>query len=134
MTVMNPSKSEALWTSILGVVALVTGTTNLTTTGLEKSHNHMLFLRGVPGLLDAFHEELSQLYDHCRSAKVGSRQCTECTPGCMQAPTISGPWTVGTGSVDVDHAELGERLTGIYHFRDDTIGPQRHRLRSWDTQ
>jgi phosphatidylserine/phosphatidylglycerophosphate/cardiolipin synthase-like enzyme len=81
--------------------ALVTGTTNLTTTGLEKSHNHMLFLRGVPGLLDAFHEELSQLYDHCRSAKVGSRQCTECTPGCMQAPTISGPWTVGAGSVDV---------------------------------
>jgi phosphatidylserine/phosphatidylglycerophosphate/cardiolipin synthase-like enzyme len=80
---------------------LVTGSANLTTTGLDKNHNHMLFVHGAPGLLGAFDAELAQLLDHCRSARVGSRQCTECTPGCMQAPGGQGPFIVGSAAVAV---------------------------------
>jgi phosphatidylserine/phosphatidylglycerophosphate/cardiolipin synthase-like enzyme len=112
--------------------ALVTGTTNLTTTGLEKSHNHMLFLRGVPGLLDAFHAELSQLFDHCRGAKVGTRQCSECTPGCMQAPTTSGPWSIGAGSVDVVFAPANKvrRENALDRLRGEVVSKKRATLDS----
>lgn len=114
---------------------LVTGTTNLTTTGLEKSHNHMLFLRGVPGLLDAFSAELSQLFDHCRSAKVGSRQCTECTPGCMQALSSPGPFAFGDaasgnatgGSVDVVFAPTNKvrRENALDRLRGEVVSKKR---------
>jgi len=90
---------------------LVTGSANLTLTGLDENHNHMLFVRGAPAVLDAFTGELAQLYDHCRSAKVGTRQCTECTPGCMQAPSSHGPFSVGGASVEVHFSPTNKLRT-----------------------
>jgi len=74
---------------------LVTGSTNLTTAGLERNHNHMLFIRGASDLMDSFQAEMDQLLRHCASERLDRRRCGECTPSCVEDRSAEGPFMVG---------------------------------------
>lgn len=78
---------------------LVTGSTNLTVGGLERNHNHMLFVRGAPELVAAYRGEHEQLLRHCASRRLDGRSCAECTPGCTEDRSVEGPWLVGDTQV-----------------------------------
>jgi len=74
---------------------LVTGSTNLTTAGLEHNHNHMVFLRGAPELFEAYQQEMNQLLRHCASQRLDERSCAECTPSCVEGRSDEGPFMAG---------------------------------------
>ncbi len=80
---------------------LVTGSTNFTKAGLERNHNHMLFVRGAPELVAAYQAELDQLFRHCASGRLDGREdrCQECTPACTEDVAASGPWALPDGQV-----------------------------------
>jgi phosphatidylserine/phosphatidylglycerophosphate/cardiolipin synthase-like enzyme len=82
---------------------LVTGSTNLTPGGFDQNHNHMLFIRGVPDLVESFQAEFEQLLRHCASDRLDGRSCSECTPGCTEDRTQQGPWSLpgGDGELEV---------------------------------
>jgi len=81
---------------------LVTGSTNQTEAGFEVNHNHMLFVRGAPDVMDAFAEEFGQLWRHCASERLDDNsRCTECTPSCIENRSAEGPWGVGDAIVSV---------------------------------
>jgi phosphatidylserine/phosphatidylglycerophosphate/cardiolipin synthase-like enzyme len=79
---------------------LVTGSANFTTLGMELNHNHLLFIRGVPGLFEAFGQEFDQLFGHCQVDRLDGRDtCFECTPACCENRSPEGPWEVPDGEV-----------------------------------
>jgi len=89
---------------------LITGSTNLTTAGLEQNHNHMTFLRGFPELTRAYELEFEQLYGRCRG---GDRDCDECTPACVANVSEEGPWREHAAEVNVFFAPSDDALEAI---------------------
>ena len=74
---------------------LVTGSANQTESGLEKNHNHMLFIRGAAGLAEAYGSEFEQLFEHCRANQDSrGRACNECTPTCTADVSEEGTWVL----------------------------------------
>ncbi len=71
---------------------LVTGSTNLTTAGLDKNHNHADFIRGMPEVFQAYETEIDQLLRHCATGRLDDRVCHECTPACTEKVSGEGPW------------------------------------------
>ena len=79
---------------------LITGSANLTQSGLEKNHNHMLFLRDAPELTAAYVAEMEQFFRHCATDRLEpSSRCDECTPACTEDVNESGPWALPNGQV-----------------------------------
>lgn len=79
---------------------LVTGSTNLTAAGLDKNHNHMLFVRGAPELVASYQAEFDQLTRRCATGRIEpSDRCTDCTPACTEDVSDSGPWALPDGQV-----------------------------------
>ena len=74
---------------------LITGSTNLTTAGLDHNHNHMVFIHGAPQLFEAYQQEMDQLLRHCASQRLDGRSCDECTPSCMEDRSEEGPFMAG---------------------------------------
>lgn len=91
---------------------LVTGSVNFTTAGLEKNHNHAVFLRGFPDLLDAYAAELAQLLRHCASERLDGEEerCMECTPACVEDVSPEGPFTAGDLEVGAYFAPADDPL------------------------
>jgi hypothetical protein len=92
---------------------LVTGSTNFTVSGLEKNHNHMLFVRGVPELVASYQAEMDQLFRHCATDRLDGREssCNECTPGCTEDVTPVGPWELPDGRVRAFFAPSDDTMT-----------------------
>ena len=92
---------------------LVTGSTNFTVSGLEKNHNHMLFVRGVPELSASYQAEMDQLLRHCATDRLDGREssCNECTPGCTEDVTPAGPWELPDGRIRAFFAPSDDTMT-----------------------
>jgi len=94
---------------------LVTGSANFTVAGFELNHNHLLFLRGVPGLVDAFQAEMDQLLRHCASDRLDGREarCAECSPACTEDRTPIGPWPLSDGQVEAYFSPSDDPLRAL---------------------
>lgn len=88
------------------VPTLITGSANITEFGLNKNHNHVLFIRNVRPLMAAYYGEFEQFMRRCRVE--GDDKCQECTPGCMLEASEHGPWTIGDSEVQVYFAPLNK--------------------------
>jgi len=89
---------------------LITGSTNLTTAGLEQNHNHMTFLRGFPDLSAAYVAEFEQLFERCEG---NANDCSECTPACVLNASEEGPWREHGAEVNVYFAPSDDALEAI---------------------
>ncbi|MCA9581967.1 MAG: hypothetical protein KC416_09230 [Myxococcales bacterium] len=80
---------------------LATGSANLTTAGLEANHNHFVFLKEAPRLVEAYSKEFEQLFSHCRKDRQDDRSCSECTPSCVENRSEEGPFGIAGGQIQV---------------------------------
>ncbi|MCA9603502.1 MAG: phospholipase D-like domain-containing protein [Polyangiales bacterium] len=90
---------------------LVSGSANFSDTDFVKHHNHMVFMRGVPELVEAYQNEFDQLYTRCQVDRITPMdRCTECTPGCTEDRSEEGPWDIADGSVTVEFSPSDDAL------------------------
>jgi len=75
---------------------LVIGSTNQSTSDFEKSHNHMVFVRGAPEFTNAYQREFDQLFGRCQGNTSRARVCDQCTPACVANVNPEGPWTLAS--------------------------------------
>lgn len=80
---------------------VLTGSTNLTSAGLDENHNHAVILRDAGEVALEFEAEMDQLARHCASRRLDERVCTECTPVCVEDRSEEGPFELGDTDAEV---------------------------------